>query len=471
MYMHARLSQKSLFILLKTVIFCLCFSLAASAATFDLSYQLTEGGSVLELSPEYSSKGVKIEISSNISTHYEVVQQLISPLQSKNNPGFILRDCLVFRGLRGTNRYGDLRVPVDDSPVGLEDVLYVSNPTGNADSFILVYGLANTEELLPGYYTAKIAFVLNPIGSARPPVTRILDISVNVSQGPGEKPVIEISAEDGAKNIFLSNKTAESGSAEVLVKLNGRFRSPFSISQYLISPLESAEGRRLGNTAVNFVIQEAKKGMAINKLTPLSGIGIQTIYSSLPNGESDSHFIISYRLGDLSQNKAGNYRSRIQYFLDEKAGQTKLETLDIEVENPRIFDLSVSPGEKAAGIEFRDIRPDSENKPVQSEVLIEINTNIGQRYQVNQEVYADLTNKEGQSIPAEYFIQRLEDLSTKGTLKINQWQPVRKGSTLLFISDNHGSSDRFKAVYQLQPPKDIKAGSYFTTITYTLLEI
>jgi len=62
-------------------------------------------------------------------------------------------------------------------------------------------------------------------------------------------------------------------------------------------------------------------------------------------------------------------------------------------------------------------------------------------------------------------------METKGTLKATEKQEAKKGDSILYISDNSGSSDKFKIVYELEGSLDIKAGDYATRISYSLLEI
>ena len=143
--------------------------------------------------------------------------------------------------------------------------------------------------------------------------------------------------------------------------------------------------------------------------------------------------------------------------------------LGLEVENERIFELVIIPPDQKTTIEFRNLKP--KEPPQRNEVIIEIKTNLGKPYQVTQNVLSELTNKEGDIIPFKYFTITLESLDTKGNLEISGKQPVRKGDTILFISDQQGSSDKFKIIYELSTDWKIKAGDYSTRISYSLLEI
>lgn len=452
-------------VLLAAVLLC---PLCCFAETFNLSYSLTEGGFSLGLDQATPYKGVKITVSSDAATQYEVIQRLTAPLVNRDNPSLVLRDNFVIRGLSGTNQYGSFRAPPSDSPVRSEEMLYVSDASGHADSFTVVYGAADIQDIAPGYYSGKIAFILNPINSTRPQVKQVLDVYVKVSPEQQARSTIEIATEGGSKYIVLDVRKEAKRNENVVVKINSKSKKVFSITQFLLAPLESEDGHRLEEGVVNFVVKEAKKGAAPNQPQSLSSRP-QTVYTSSPNQEPDNYFVITYGLGDFTATKAGKYRSRIQYYLENEDKQAKIDTLDIEVDNDRVFDLDITPGDNRYGVEFRDVKPNE--PPRKSEVEIAVASNLGKRYQVSQEVYSDLTNKDGNIIPAPYFTLRTLSSDTKGTLRFSSASEVKKGSSVLFVSDEQGSPDKFKVVYELKCPADLRAGDYSTRITYSLSEI
>ncbi len=439
---------------------------ALSSDVFNLTYSLTEGGFRLELN-EKSFKGVEVSVSSNVDVRYEVTQRVVSPMQNRDNPSVILRDNFVFRGLRGTNRYGDLRVTVTDAPVRSNEVLYVSDTTGTADSFTLAYGVRNVADIEPGLYTGKIAFILNPISSTRQQVTQILDVYINVSM-EDVGVVIDISTATGSKRILLDPGKQQNQSQDVSVKVNGTFRRPFRIIQLLNQPLESSDGKKLNQDAVNFIVRETKVGSGVNRSTPLKR-GMQEVYASSAGGQADRAFIISYSLGESRDVKSGRYRGRLEYLLEQTGKQTRIDTLDLEVESEPVFDLVITPVGQQYAIEFLNVR--ASEPPRTSEVDIEVLNNTGRKYQVTQEVYSGLTSSSGETIPEQYFTVQTQKLDTKGNLKITQSEEVKKGSNVLFLSDSFGSPDKFRVAYQLTCPEELIAGDYSTRITYSLSEI
>ena len=454
------------------------FVLAASGvfchqafAAFDLSYLLDEGGSRLEFDRINFSRGITFStLNDTVNNRYEIRQRIESPLRSRDNPSVTIGDNFVVRGFRGSNKYGDLRLPTGDIVVRNDELIYVSDPAGDADSFTLVYAITNSQDLAPGYYTGRISLTLNPIGSSQMPVNKIIEVYVNIPNDGGSLSVTVAPAE-GASSIILNPLDANDlrGAANAVVTINSSFNGPFRIMQMLPGPIQSQEGKFIDNSKFLFSIPDAKIGVAINQPTPVSN-NIQTIYSSRPDGSADKVFIIAYSLADPLSLVAGNYRSRIQYLLESAGKQINLGALDLEIRQERIFEISISPQDQRYNIDFANLKPS--DGPRLNEVLIEVKSNLGRPYQVTQNVLSELASNTGDKIPAKYFsLQTLSVDNTKGNLKIANKIPVEKGNVLLFVSDTNGSADKFKVIYELICPADLRAGNYSSSITYTLTEI
>jgi len=453
-------------ILVASGIFC-----HQAQAAFDLSYTFDEGGTRLEFDRNNYSRGVTFTtLNDTANNRYEIRQRIESPLRNRDNPSITASDHFVVRGIRGTNRFGDLRLPTGDILVRNDELIYVSNPAGSADSFTLVYGLTNSQELAPGYYTGRISLVLNPINSSQRPVTRVIEVYVNIPNDGGSLSVTVAPAE-GASSIILnpSDHNDLRGAGNAIVTINSSFNGPFRIMQMLSQPVQSQGGKLIEYNNLLFSVPDAQKGVAINQPTPVSS-SIQTIYSSRPDGSADKAFTIAYSLADPLSLVAGNYRSRIQYLLESSGKQINLGALDLEIRQERIFEIAISPQDQRYNIDFANLKPS--DGPRLNEVLIEVKSNLGQPYQVTQNVLSELVNSNGDKIPAKYFsLQTVSQNNTKGNLKIASKIPVEKGNLLLFISNADGSADQFKVIYELICPVDLKAGNYSSRITYTLTEI
>lgn len=201
------MNNKKLVTVLMMILSCVSVRAAVFAAdNFNLSYTLTEGGYQLELNPDNRYKGVSLRVDTTSNKRYEIIQRIIQPLASRENPGVTIQDNFVVRGISGSNRFGNLRLSTGESAVRSEESMYVSDSAGDADSFSLAYGLINAENIQPGHYTGRISFTLTPIGSSQQQITRIVEVYVTIpDQGQG-KARVEISTAGGSKSITLNPK-------------------------------------------------------------------------------------------------------------------------------------------------------------------------------------------------------------------------------------------------------------------------
>jgi hypothetical protein len=455
--------------LIAAVALCILFNWSIAFATFTLSYTLTEGNVRMEMDSASPEKGVTLSVNSSLGCVYQIFHSTIQPLVNRDNPSAVIRDNFMVRGIRGSNRYGNFYIPTHDVPFRENELLYTSDSAGDSDQITLVYGISNLDSLPPGGYQGQIAFTLRPVGVAAQEVVQYLYVYVKVDPKTMAQPVIEIIPVSGTKIIRLSPRNSDVNFCDVEVNFNGDFNKLFNISQFMPQGIESTSGDRIDNSLINVEVKKAKRGMGIGK-TALSYQPLD-LYTSGPNGEKDDSFLITYFLGDFSKQKAGRYTSRIQYILDQTGSASRvLETLELQIENEKIFDIDVSPENQKGTLEFLDLKPGE--LPKKSEVVIQVKTNAGKQYQVMQKIYSDLTDKEGNTIPSGNFKVRIEQLDKSlGIAKATENIPVEKGDMVLYISDSNGSPDKFKIIYELTCPQEAKAGDYSTRIAYSLLEV
>ena len=433
------------------------FSVRPYAGGYDLDF-----GKISPGAPQVNQEAV-VNITSTIGKQYRLIQTLLDPLT--NEQGITLsRNNLFVYGIRGTNKYGTLGVE-QERPVYLDrTVIYTSDSSGLSDSFTLVYGIKGPFDVPPGTYRGRISFTLEPFDSTQEPSTQILNIYANIEI----ESKIEIKTADETKVVALSSTKEEANSADVSVEITGSMGSQFKIMQILDDNPISPEGYRLQEGAVKFSIKGASLGSGITTPSSLSDRP-EAIYTSNARGDPEA-FTITYSLGDLTKEKAGRYRATLKYLI-EGSGYLKkslIDTLTLEVQNERVFNLVVKP-EMGAMIQFRDLKP--QEPPRTNEVVLEVKTNTAKPYQVSQGISSLFTNKKGETIPSNYFALRTESLDTKGILKYPIKAEAKIGESALFISDKLGSPDTFKVIYELAIPPDLHAGDYGTNIVYSLSEI
>jgi len=464
-----KMAIRNISYLLTAAVLFILLSWSVAFATFTLSYTLTEGNVRMEMDSANPEKGVNLSVSSSLGCVYQIFHSKTQPLVNRDNPSAVIGDNFVVRGIRGVNKYGTFYIPTSEVPFRDNELLYTSDSAGDSDQITLIYGISNLDNLPPGSYQGQICFTLRPMGVAAQEVVQYLYVYVKVDPKAASQPIIEITPISGTKIIRLSPKNADVNSCDVEAVINGDFTKLFSIAQFMPQSIESPGGDRIDNSLVSIEVKKAKRGMGINK-TALSYQPLD-IYTSGPNGEKDESFLITYSLGDMSKQKAGRYISRIQYLLDQAGTATRvLETLELQIENEKVFDLDIAPENQKGNLEFLNLKPG--DLPKRSEVDIEVKTNAGKQYQVMQKIFSDLTDKEGNTLPSGNFKVRMEQLEkTEGVMKAIESIPVEKGDMVLYVSDPKGSPDKFKVIYELTCPQEAKAGDYSTRIVYSLLEV
>ena len=456
---------KGLNISLVVLVFAFVF-VKVAAATFNISVTPYEGGYDLRFgkistSNQWINKEVTLRATTDINKQYRVIQTLLEPLSDAAG-NRIPENNLVVYSLRGTNNYGTVNVE-SQRPVNLGRMtIYTSNQQGLSDSFILVYRLQISSGQSPGLYRGRIAYTLEPIGSEQSSTTVILNMSCQVETQAS----IEIGTALGSKMVKLSPAKPEGDTCDIIVNIKGSLGAQFKILQ-IYEPLVSSEGEELSFEALEFDVRGASHGQAQAAPTSLSPKP-EVIYISSLRGEQDT-FMINLRIKSLEKEKAGIYRGNLKYLLE--GGNIKsglIETLSLEVDNPRVFDLIITP-QMGGTIMFRDLKP--LEPPRVYQVDFKINTNIGKPYQISQGLISEFTSKEGDIIPGEQFIVRAESLDTKGILKFPKKTEVNIGEMVLFVSDKLGSADEFRVIYELSLPLNVKSGDYSTRISYSLSEI
>lgn len=435
---------------------------------FSLSVSPYEGGYDLRYGKVNTVSGrinkeISVNITSDIGKQYRLTQMLLEPLTTPEG-NTLPYDSFIVYGIRGSNQFGTLSVE-QEIPVRLgRQVIYTSNQSGASDSFNLVYGFIVSGQVEPGSYRGKISFTLEPLDSTQSPVIAVLNVYADIEVESS----VEVSTVSGSKAVVLKPDMPDEDAATVVFQVKGAFGKQFRILQVVTEQPISTEGELLGWQAINFIGKEAQKGMVLGEIQTLSAQP-QIIYTSSQSGEADT-FAVQYGLGNLADEKAGRYRASIKYIM-EGTGFAKtwlLDTLALEIENPKTFELSVTP-ETGGLIQFRDIKP--KQPPRIQEVVFKVNTNIGKRYQVNQKMLSLLTSKEGKVISSQYFTLKQESLETKGALKYPQKSEIKEGQMVLFVSDASGSSDEFKVIYELVAPPDVHYGDYATHLVYSVSEI
>lgn len=421
-------------------------SRAASAASLDI--RAAQGGRDIAFGAAGGKREnveVIVDAVSNQPRQYFLTQTLIDPLRSSDGKP-VAENVLFVSALQTTNRYGSL-FPQNTPITSGRTTIYTSSGDGRSDSFRLLYAL-DASSLAPGSYRGRIAFTLQQAGSAATTVT------LNVTADVRSHGTVEFRTSSGGRRLILEQGKNSHFSAEAVIETRG-LGAAYRLGQWMTGPLVSAEGISLGPDDIVCQVRGSRDSSE-NKL----GRGRDYLYAS--SGGDDS-ITIRYSLENPGI-PAGTYKSMIRYFIEESGPERVIETADIEIRVPRILELKVNPGQFNA-IQFVDGAPGTAKT---AEVRIEVRSNVGRRYQVSQRLLSPLVGKNGLPVPDESLTIRSEETGTKGTTRLSKNERVRP-EMVLFVSDQQGSSDSFKLIYELKP--DLPAGEYGSNIIFSVSEL
>lgn len=460
----------------KTIVgvFLIVSSLLLSRETYAaLSFSVTpyDGGTDLRFSKVSSAdisrvdKQVNIRITATDNKQYSLYQTMLDPLTNEKGEKLPL-DSFVFNALSGKNQYGAVHV-LQEQPVAISKaIIYTSNTAGLSDNLVLSYGIKLDANVMPGSYSGRMAFTLEPIDSTTAVPPQILNVYVQIESTA----IVSVTTATGSSFITLNSIKENAQSADILVDVKSNIGSSYNIYHLVTSTLVSEKGLQLPVGAITFSVSGGDKGKKDTTPTNLS-LNRQLLYTSNQKGDKDS-FAVTYKIGDLSKAKAGKYKGTLQYiFASEGAGENSIVgTFVIELENEELFNIGVTLG-PTGRISFDDLKPG--DKPQKYEVFIDVKTNAGEPYQVIQTASSELVNKAGEKIPAKYFTLKTESLDEKELpgLRFATASEVTTKDTVLYVSDKNGSAVSFKVIYELSVPDTVKAEEYHTNIVYSLLKI
>ena len=457
-YFNVNLMKKGIFSFLVGVVYWLPLwaESGISVSTYDGGVDLNFGR---VSSSTTVAKEVKIRITSNLGKQYQVFQRLEGRLV--NERGVILNpSAVVFSTLRGSNSTGSL---YQEEPVGLsynDQLLYVSNPQGDSDSFFVVYTFRGERLNAYGQFLGKIVYTLRPLGEGEEKIA-ILNVCLKAEGGVK----IEIQTNQRRDTLCFSTQgSQQQGYVQIFIKGNLENKD-LKVYQQMIEGLKNEVGEELDCESLEFLpsggVNDELAVKEKTKLIPQRAL----VYSS--SAQEDNFFInFSLNKQKLSQEKAGLYRGKVEYTIEGEDVRQSVY-LDLEVEVQPIFNLEVIfPPE---GMNFAELFPHS--PPQFKEVKIKVNTNLARPYVVVHSMSSPLINEKGEEVKGECFTVKEEKNQTcRGKIKFVNFTPLPVGDVPIFFSDEEGSPAEFSVIYQLKFYPRLHSGHYSTVVNYSLLE-
>lgn len=433
------------------------FSLSITPAVTrnDINFGQVKEGDVL-------TQEAELKVTNDTGVRYRILHVVLETLKNAQDDSFPADSIKLF--LRSASR-GTMKVEAP-TPLQAQTVeLYVSDDAGTADTMTLAYTLFVPKHINGGEYRGKITFNLEPLtASSNAPLRSVtVDISFDLKTIFG----LELSSDSGRGKLGFGK--VKPGVSEQVTQMTletfSNLGREYSIYQSLADPLvNNQSGQSLPSELFTAVFSGARQGTLSSsaKLTQDPAL----VYQSDPMGSSD-RFAAIYALAHLETLPAGLYQGMILFNVETPVAlpasvQTSY-SLPVTLEIENIFDFIVTP-EIGNSLQFKESKP---GEVTEQKIVIQVRSNAGQPYQLQQIRTEPFSSDSGEIIPEENF-EILAQGGSSGELAIMHFQPVKIGTTILYTSNPKGAGDSVTLVYRFSVPKEARGGNYRTHLSFAL---
>ena len=401
-----------------------------------------------------------IRINNDTATQYRLVQELTSPLTNEHGGVLDAQHLFVELSGGGTGTLG-FRGALPLAAVTRE--LFTSNASGTSETLRVIYSASLAEPPQAGTYVGTVTYTLQTVsGSSVDTVTLPMRLLVN--------PLVSIGvAGDSSDRIRFGALDSGQGSQPERLSLVVTHNLPgaFTLTQLAEGPILNERGDMLPLGAVRLTV--AAEGV------PGIGMALEPrmrLFESDLMSEGPRRIDLVYQLIVPDEQRVGMYRGLLHLAVAGPFGglgaQTILE-VPLEVEVLPVLSLSVSTGgQEQVALEFTSLTPGEASSP--QALVFDVRSNMGQAYGVFQEFAHLLVSDEGRQLPQESFTC-VGAGAAEGMLRIPQQLSVPAGRSLIYQSDEQGSSDTFSVTYQVQIPQYAAAGTYRSSLLFSVTSL
>ncbi|MCB9771727.1 MAG: hypothetical protein H6754_04195 [Candidatus Omnitrophica bacterium] len=432
----------------------------SAQASMDFSVVPVDGGSTIRFGRgdlnSGVTKNVRIRITSNDNTQYQVFQQLISPFTNERGVT-IDRPVLTASILAGSSGSGTVYLSSYEGLSRGEQLLYTSSAAGMSESFTIVYNVDTRYLTDSGSFNGLIQYTLRPVSGGQRQT-----VQTNVFIESNAELTVDAQGSAGINKVRIDSRE-NSAPAYINFKFSGNAGGTLKVYQEVLTYPINDLNSELDSGILSMSFTGGQQGELSSQNTVDLPRNRALIYKSTQQSDS---FSISFSLprDKLANLMAGSYRGVIR-FVFETDRVVKSFDIDLDIKISPLFEIALSFPQ--GSINFNGIVPGSD--PQIKEVDVEVRTNLHRPYIVKQMVGDLLVNEKGKSIPKKYFVFRQEiDGTNTGKIANTEFQPVEPGETEIFYSDRNGSPAKFKVYYRLSPYAQMQAGDYKTSMIYDL---
>lgn len=400
---------------------------------------------------------VTFTVSTDESKRYQVTQNLISPLTNERGEALKPGTIKIFSP---SNVRGVLRPTLPTSLALGQRILYTSNNTGDADSFVLVFAIDAAEMPNSGVYRSQLVYTLEAVEGGISPVTIVRDIRLEVIS----EFKMMVQNQRGGQTLDLGQITKDNpvGEGVLTFEISSSIGAPFRIYQEMSGPLSSSAGDTIDSHRILYKTEEIGSGATADSGTLAASR--QLVYTSGSTGSSDT-FNVIYGAPDLTQQRAGVYRSSLNLSVESTSGIASSKTVNIPVvvDVSNIFNLDIR-FEEGSSLNFGAFSEDRTTATRQ--VFVKVFNNLGSKYQVSQIVARPLSNARGDKIAPKNLMFSVRG-PRENTFIAGSKAQVNQGDTVIYVSDSKGSPADLTVRFELTVPVDQQVGPYSTDMSYS----
>jgi hypothetical protein len=258
--------------------------------------------------PDEGTCDVLFDIKGARARQFRILQFIFGPIESLEGNRLPL-EAVNFKISQAKNGMG----PNQDTPFSQrQEPIYISNPLGQEDSFIITYSLTEPEKQKAGRYRGNVRYLLEGVSGQE--AIGNLDLEVEIAR------IFDliIKPELGGTIEFRNLKPQEAPKqSEVIFEIMSNIGRQYQITQNLLSGLVNKEGNAI--PAKNFTLREESLGTKgrLQFSSPVEvKVGEAVLFVSDREGSSDK-FKVIYELKPSLDIIAGDYSTRITYSISE----------------------------------------------------------------------------------------------------------------------------------------------------------
>jgi hypothetical protein len=337
--------------------------------------------------------------------------------------------------------------------------IFLSNASGQSDTLRVLYSVPEAEPIAAGTYSGAITYTLQTIDQSAVD-TKTVPIRLHV------RPIASLSvAPDSSERLAFGRLEPGQASRPVRLGLLSRENTGTSVEvmQIVDGSILNERGDVLPFEAIQVSGQSGGTALAPGTLDER-----QRVWAAAPETVGTQRIELSYIVTVPDDQPAGLYRGALHFDLAASGlgGSTLGLHVPIELEVLPVLSLSVEPEAGASlSLHFARLAPGQASDA--HTLRVEVRSNVGQAYEVYQELAHQLISDDGRQLPLDTLLCSTSG-DASGRLMMAQDTPVPVGKSSLYQSDEAGRPSEFAIRCRVQIPPDAAAGVYRSSLLVTV---